>query len=182
VCTSRVTSNLSFYADQTTDLLDDRAGNVDDWAVWDYFGDFSDVAASLYVATTDDDPSGSPAWSGWMKFAVGDYTARAFKFKLTAQSSDVTHQIHVIGLSVTVDMPDRMQGSQNVSVASGGSNITYPSAFKAVPDLGVTVSDMATGDYLVLTGESETGFTVQVRDSGGTGVARTINWLARGYY
>ena len=39
-------------------------------------------AATLQVRTTNDDPGGSPTWSTWKTFIVGEYTARAYQFQI----------------------------------------------------------------------------------------------------
>jgi hypothetical protein len=56
-----------------------------------------DVAVGLYVASTDDDPSGSPTWSSWV-VAAGEITGRAFKFKaeLSNSSANVTPSVSVL--------------------------------------------------------------------------------------
>lgn len=180
VQTARITMSLDFTADEITDFIDSRGGNVDAWDSWDSLG-FSDVQADLYIATTADDPAGAPSWSDWTRFVVGDYTARAFKFKLFAASGINTHQILITGLAATVDMPDKVQGVQGISIDAGGDTVTYAMAFYATPALGVTAIDLATGDYVEITNEDETGFDIQVKNSAGAGVARTINYLARGY-
>jgi len=182
VFNSRVTTELKYEVDDQSNLIDGRAGDIDDWIDFDDSGDFTDVQADIYVATTDDDPSGSPSWSDWVKFSVADFKCRAFKFKLEARNEDANHQINVMTLNIKIDMPDKTQSARNVSIAAGGTNISYPTAFKAIPDLGITVIGLATGDYPVLTAEATTGFTFQVKDNGGSGVARTINWYAKGYF
>jgi hypothetical protein len=40
---------------------------------------------------------------------------------------------------------------------------------------------MATGDYAQITAKTSAGFTIQFKNSAGTGVARTMDWIAKGY-
>jgi hypothetical protein len=40
---------------------------------------------------------------------------------------------------------------------------------------------MAQGDYYNVTSQSRTGFWVQMFTSNGSGVSRTIDWMAKGY-
>ena len=84
-------------------------------------------------------------------------------------------------LTVTVDMPDKIQAEKDLTIDAAGTSVVFPAEFKVTPTIGVTVSDMATGDRLVLSGETATGFTWRVLDSGGSGVARTGNYIAKGY-
>jgi hypothetical protein len=134
----------------------------------------------LFVATTTDDPAASPTWGSWAKFTVADYSARALKFKIEATSSSSDHQINITELSVTIDMPDRVQGSNGIQTGTSKLSITYPSAFKAVPSLGITITDAGSNDLLEITNETTTGFDVGVKH-GSSYTDHKINWLARGY-
>ena len=60
----------------------------------------NDCDATLWIATTADDPAGSPAWGAWTPFFVGDFTCRAAKFRLDLASGSPTHNIAVSALSV----------------------------------------------------------------------------------
>lgn len=64
-----------------------------------------DCDATLYIATTDDDPAGSPTWSDWVPFFVADFTARAAKFKLDLASGSATHNIAVSTLAIDIKEP-----------------------------------------------------------------------------
>jgi hypothetical protein len=63
------------------------AGLFDDFTG---FSQIDDTNVLFYVATTDDDPSGSPTWSGWQQFRAGDFYGRAFKFKIVLKSTSVS--------------------------------------------------------------------------------------------
>ena len=177
--TSRVTANLAFSAFIVGDLIDDRTTLMDTWGDFDNVP--SDVNMDLYVATTTDDPAGSPTWGSWAKFTVADYSARAYKFKVEASSGDADHQINITALSVQVDMPDRVQGANGLtSLTTGALSVTYPDAFKAIPSLGITVTDMTTSDNLEILNETTTGFDIGVKH-GSAYTAHNFNWYARGY-
>lgn len=64
-----------------------------------------DCDATLYAATTDDDPAGSPTWSDWMPFFVADFTCRAAKFKIDLASGSVTHNIAISTLAIDIKVP-----------------------------------------------------------------------------
>jgi hypothetical protein len=40
---------------------------------------------------------------------------------------------------------------------------------------------MATGDYFLLTSKSTTGFSVAFKNSSGTGISKTFDYIAKGY-
>ena len=160
---------------------------VDSWGDVDSLADIDGLTGGilagvvLEIATTNDDPAGAPAWSAWAPFVFGDYQARAFKFRLRFSSQDVNTNAFVTGLSVTIDMPDRVEAGNAVAIPAGGLTITFANAFRVTPAIGITVQTATAGDTPTLTAPSNTGFTVQILDAGGAGVARTIDWQAKGY-
>lgn len=162
--------------------FDDAPGNFDDRE-----GQFDgsvggEVAVELQTRTTDDDPGGAPVWSAWRPFDVGDFKARAMQFRARVTSTNVQASPGITALSVTIDMPDRVVEQHDLVIPAAGLGITFPSgAFKAVPALGVSVQDGASGDRLAITAKTAAGFTLRVFDSGGSGVARTADYVARGY-
>lgn len=80
--------------DDSSGLFDDLPGLFDSLAgLFDDFTGFTqidDTNVLFYVATTDDDPSGSPTWSGWQQFRAGDFYGRAFRFKIVLKSTSVS--------------------------------------------------------------------------------------------
>jgi len=144
-------------------------------------------SVTLQVSFTDDDPAGSPTWSAWQDFSTGDYSFRAARFQLLLASVDGATNPSVTALSVKASMIQRIDGENGVSCGTGGYTVNYSPAFNAAPIVHVTEVNGANGDHLVFTGPSgtgspdRTGFKVKVLDSGGSAVARTINWTATGY-
>lgn len=204
VYTSRVTANFSVISFGIENQVDnwgaiDDLGSIDEglaladymdsWTSvdaipnWDLVQQAADAKLQFYIATTTDDPAGlAPAWSDWRLFYVGDYTARAFKFKVAlSRGRSNTQQVVVSNLGVTVDVPDRVESDRAISVPSGGLSVTFANAFFATPAVAVTANDMATGDYAQITAKTPAGFTIQFKNSAGTGVARTMDWIARGF-
>ena len=179
VYTSRATASIAFTAFVIGDFIDDRTALMDTWT--DFENAPSDVTLNLYVATTNDDPSGTPTWSSWAKFTVADYSARAYKFKVEASSTNADHQINITELSVAVDMPDTVQGANALtSLSTGLLSVTYATPFKAIPALGVTFTDLDSNDILDIQNETTTGFDVGVKH-GSNYEAHNFNYLARGY-
>lgn len=203
VYTSRVSIKFDAVAYDVANLVDgwpaiDTIGEVDlgaltanfvdIWTDWDAITNFDsesilgDATLTFEFATTDDDPAGSPLWSAWKTFYVGDYTARAFKFRLILdRGSDEYQQVEFAALSAIIDVPDRIESAKNVSVPSGGLAVTFTNQFYDVPAVAVTGANLATGDYVEITGKTSAGFTMQFKNSAGTGVARTADWIAKGF-
>ena len=92
--------------DAATVTFDTLTGNFD--ALAGLFDDltggqqFSDTNVIQYVSTTDDDPSGSPTWSAYKRFKAGDFSGRAFRFKvdLTSTSDGVTPALQQLAATV----------------------------------------------------------------------------------
>ena len=185
VYTSRLTAALTVTADGYASLWDDITGNWDTIeAQWDSVGGdlIAAVNVRVEVRTTLDDPGGSPTWTAWAALIVGDYRARAFQFRVILTSSNTQATPLVSALSVTVDMPDRAVEEHNVVSGAGAKVITFPGGgFRVVPALGVSAQGLATGDFYELTAKSVTGFTITFKNSGGSAVSRTFDYIARGY-
>ena len=162
------------------DLIDSRLTEVDSWADWDG-ANIDDVNATLYVRQTNDDPSGSPVWSEWQPFFVGSYTARAFQFQLRLTSEDSSHTIVVEELEVVVDVPDRVEGENNIISGATTYTVTFPNAFWDTPAIGVTPRNMATKDYFERTNETEFGFDIVFKNEAGTVISRTFDYIAKGF-
>jgi predicted phage tail protein len=187
VYTSRVSASFTVT---TTNLnpAAEQSNWVDTWADFDVIANVDQSALNesgllrIYIATTDDNPALSPTWSGWRLFTVGDYTARAFKFKVIVdRGDDADNQVILSALGVTVDVPDRVESANNLSVPSGGLAVTFANAFFQTPAVAITAENMATGDYAQITAKTAAGFTIQFKNSAGTGVARTMDWIAKGF-
>jgi hypothetical protein len=152
---------------------------VDDYQDWD--NQPADLNIDLYVATTDDAVSGTPTWGAWTKFKSGDFTCRGYKYKLIASSQDQDHQFNLSRLCISIDMPDRTQASRNITSGTGTKSVAYADAFYALPTIGITANDLASGDYFQLSNESVTGFDVLFKNSGGGDVSKTFNYFSKGY-
>jgi len=183
VYTSRVTAFVEFDRVEYVNLFDDATGNFDDrQGLFD--GDpnvFDDCNVELYISTTEDDPAGTPTWSAYRQFFVGDYKARAYRFRarLTSEGGESTPA--VTSLSVTVDMPDRVAYDNDIISGAGAKVVSFSPAFKASPAVAITAQNLSQGDYFTITSKSSTGFTITFYDSGANAVSRTFDWVARGY-
>jgi hypothetical protein len=179
VYTSRVTSNLQASGVVSTDLLDDRTTDIDDWGNFD--GEPSDsTTAQLQIRTTNVDPS-LDDWDDWSPIMVGDYNARGYEFRLILTSGDPMRNIEVTNLAVNVDMPDRNEKDSDVTVPIGGLIIAYDNAFKNEPMVGITARNLLSGDRYSLYNDDSDGFTIQIYNSADASIAGNINWIATGY-
>jgi len=143
--------------------------------------DPSKYGVQLEVRTTTDDPNAAPTWTAWQPFVVGDYTARGLQFRVSLTTTETNVTPIVQSLTVNVDMPDRVATGNDVAVPAGGLTITFSPSFKATPAIAVNGQNLNSGDYWRVTNKSASGFTLQFFDSTNSGVARTADWVAKGW-
>jgi len=181
VTTSRVTAiiegiviDASQTFDATDGLFDSRQGFFD--------GEGLDgITVKLFVQTTDDDPSGSPTYDAFRQFFVGDYVARAYKFKIEVTSIASNLNIEISGLRVQVDMPDVVESENQLTSAAGATSIVFSNAFFQTPTIGGTINSGSSGDYIDITAETDAGFDLEAFDDTDTRVARNVRWIAKGF-
>jgi hypothetical protein len=177
---ARLTADVRQHAFDTGDLWDARGALLEDWQSLDG-SVIDDAFCWLEMRTTADNPAGTPTWSDWKPFSVADYSARAFEFRLRFQSASTNHNVEVDTLTVSADMVDRVEAG-NVTTGTGAdTTVTFGTAFYAAPKVGLTMGNAATGDYLTIASEATGSFAFSAYNAGGTRVARSVNWIAKGY-
>lgn len=180
---TRITANIKQVRVDYVNLFDDAAGLFDN-REGAFDGDvnaFDNVDAWLEMRFTFDDPAGTPTWSYWKQFVVSDVRARAFEFRCKMMTLDDQATPAVSELSVQLDMPDRTEAQEDVVSGAGAKVITFPTAFKTTPSIGIGAQDLQTGDYYEITSKSRSGFTITFKNSGDTAVSRTFDYVAKGY-
>ena len=176
VFTARISANITQTATERDRLFDNTSGDFDDQPS-NFDGDATVKSRSvLQIATSDDNST----YSSFRNFVVGDYTARFFKFQLRMESDDNSATPLVSGLQVVVEMEDRLQSDKDIVSGTGTKTVTYTSAFKLSPALGIAAQNMSTGDTFTITNKTTTGFQIAFTNSSGSGVSRTFDYVAKG--
>jgi hypothetical protein len=178
--TCLLTSAMTVQAINRNGTIDAMKENLDSWGGFD--GEqINDTNAILYVRTTDDDPNDDPTWGAWGRLTTGTFKARGFDFRVGMTCDNKDHNILVKTLKVHIDMPDYT--TSQVGIASGTSAyaIIFDRPFFVTPAIGITAQNMDSGDKYTLTGVTKNGFTITFRNSGGTIISRTFDYLAKGY-
>ena len=100
--TLRINDAASVTFDTLTGNFDSLAGNFDDLSGG---SDFADTNVIQFISTTDDDPAGSPSWSDYRRFKSGDFSARAFRFRIQLESTgdDITPAVEELTAVVRYD-------------------------------------------------------------------------------
>ena len=137
-------------------LFDSRTALIDTWTDFDG-AEATAVNAKLLVATTQDDPSGSPTFTAFQTFANGTYKGRGFKFKTQLTSGDPAQNIRIIQLGYTATLQRRVEQS-NAITANGSTNVTFNNSFfvgtssllganSNLPSIGITAQNLGAGEF-----------------------------------
>lgn len=138
----------------------------------------------LQIATTDDDPtSGSATFSAFSRVVAGDYSARGFKFRLKMNTIDIDDTPVVSALQVNVSLEKRTESEGNISSGTSGSGkvIVFPQQFGSVDGITIMGQDMNSGEFYQITNKTTAGFTITFKESNGTIVDRTFDYVAQGH-
>ena len=178
VHTSRITGSLTQYAENPSELFDSESGNFDD-KTGSFDGDSpSNSNAHLEISISDDDIT----YTTFKNFVIGDYTGRYFKFRLYLISRDNVTTPVVSEVSVTIDMPDRVFSGNDITSGAGTYTVTFTNPFKSVNyAVGITGEDLATGDFFVVENKAVNSFDLTFKNSGGTAISRTFDYIAKGF-
>jgi hypothetical protein len=176
--TVRVTASITQGVDNIDNLFDSAVGLFDDGAS-SFDGDSpANCNAHLEIATSTDNIT----YTSFRNFVVGDYTGRYFKFKLVMRSDDLASTPVISALSVSIDVEDTIQSGNDIVSGTGTYTVTFTKPFySASYAIGITNQGMATGDYYTLNSKTINGFNIAFKNSGGTGVSRVFDYIAKGF-
>jgi hypothetical protein len=176
--TVRVTASITQGVDNIDNLFDSAVGLFDDGAS-NFDGDSpANCNAHIEIATSTDNVT----YTSFRNFVVGDYTARFFKFKLIMTSSDLASTPVVSDLSVSIDVEDTIQSDNDLTSGVGTFTVTFDKPFYSGNyAIGITNQGMASGDFYTLSNKTINGFNIAFKNSSGTGVSRTFDYIAKGF-
>lgn len=178
IYTARVTATITQFAEDPTDLFDSKSGLFDS-ATGSFDGDYaSNSNAHLEIALSDD----GVTYTDFKNFVIGDYTARYFKFRAYFISRDQLTTPVITGLSISIDMEDRIFSGNDITSGAGTYTVTFTNPFKTSSyAVGITGENMATGDYFTVSNKTVNGFDVSFFNSSDTAISRDFDYIAKGY-
>jgi len=176
--TCRLTASLTQTSDDPDDLFDNRTGLFDSQNS-SFDGDTpANSNAHIEIATSDDNST----YTAFQNFVIGNYTARYFKFRVVLTSSDLASTPVVSAVTVTIDMEDRIFSGNDIVSGAATKTVSFTNPYKTVNyAVGITAEDMATGDFFIVESKTITGFNVTFKNSGGTSVSKTFDYIAKGF-
>jgi predicted phage tail protein len=178
--------------DEVTGLFDAQPGDFDG-------SNLDTVNAVTYVRTTNDSLSDNflledgddllledgtflfmdPTWGDWNEYVNAIVRGRGIQLKVEGSTSSQQVGLVVSELGATAELQQRVESGSG----TGNSTyiVTFAAAFYETPQVGITPSNMATGDYFTVTSVSRTGFTVAFKNSSNAAVNRDYIYTATGY-
>lgn len=165
-----VSTTINF--DSVTGNFDDQPGNFDG-------SDLDQVNCVTYVRTTNDNPSGTPTWGPWNEFVNAVVRARAIQIRVIGTTQSNLVGLAISELGATAELQQRVESG--TKTGANNYTVTFAEAFYQTPNIIISPSNMATGDYYTVTAASRTGFTVNFYNSANAGVTRSCDYTATGY-
>jgi hypothetical protein len=122
-------------------------------------------------------------WSDWQAFSAGYKDFWAIEFRIYMVSTDPNITPKVSQLSVSVDMPDRIEKGNDLTVDDvHGAVITYSPEFKNNPAIGITTQDGLASDRIEYLYKLSSGFAFKVyNEDSATYVTRTYDFISVGW-
>jgi hypothetical protein len=120
-----------------------------------------------------------PTWGDWNEYANAIVRGRGIQLKVEGSTRTAQVGLVISELGATAELQQRTETASNTG--SSTYNVTYADAFYAAPDVTISPSNMATGDFFTLTAVTRTGFTVEFKNSASAAVTRSFTYTAVGY-
>ena len=200
----RILKTRGLYPNNT---IDSHFTNIDEWT--DFDGDLPDETNCIISfrksndapsddeigteVSTNDSPElilledgdkflqeDSQVYGDFVPLENGRFTGRVFQFKAEL-SSEYTDQTPLVDeLGYIIQFENRTE-SNSLSSGAGAKAVTYDKAFFQTPKIAITPSNMATGDYYVISSETRQGFSITFFNSSNAAIDRTFSYQANGF-
>ena len=183
VYTSRIYPKFKVdFLDYVNDF-DSATGNFDA-RLGDFDGDpaqFDVTSARFELRHTNDNPSGSPTYTSYQPFIVADITARAIQFRCILECTNGAASPAIRELRAEIDMPERTQSEVDITF-TGTKSVTFPTKFKGVPAIGLSLANLADGERYVITNKTRAGCDIEVFSGSSTSTnSVTLDYVAKGF-
>lgn len=173
----------------TPDIFGQQSGDNDIFTMPDIFAeddvfglDPNSWSVELQYRITNDDSNGSPVWTEWMPLMAESLEFRSIQFRLKMESLSPNITPIVFDLSAVIDMPDRIERGEDLTVPIAGTSITYSPAFKSQPSVVITLQNEDAADEIRFVNKNSQGFEFRVYNRvDETFVERVYDFIASGY-
>ena len=185
------------------DTLIDRTELIDRWS--DFDGDIpDDTSAQIYFRSSDQAPADADTltedgdnllledgnkiemesdinFGDWVPMESGRFAGRQFQFKCELSSTHIDETPVVDQLGYSLQMERRTESATTQASGAGAKVVTFTNAFYQTPSIGITASNLASGDYYEVTSATRSGFTVTFKNSSNAAVDRNFSYQATGF-
>ena len=163
------------------DLFDDGRGvSLFDDAPAPFDGnDPTNATAQLQIATST--TSLDNATSFQPMNTSTSFKGRYFKFRLRLANKNNKTRAFVSGISIDVKMQKRTETGEDVASGTTTKTVTFTNPFFAIPSIGISAQNMATGDFFSISNKSISSFDIVFSNSSGSNINRTFDFVAIGH-
>ena len=109
------------------------------------------------------------------------FKGRYFKFRLRLANKNNKTRAFVSGISIDVKMQKRTETGEDVASGTTTKTVTFTNPFFAIPSIGISAQNMATGDFFSISNKSISGFDIVFQNSSGSNINRTFDFVAIGH-
>jgi len=109
------------------------------------------------------------------------FKGKFFKFRLRLANTNNKTRAFVSGISIDVKMQKRTETGEDVASGTSTKTITFTNPFFAIPSIGISAQNMATGDFFSISNKSISSFDIVFKNSSGTNINRTFDFVAIGH-
>jgi hypothetical protein len=163
------------------DLFDDgRGASLFDDAPAPFDGnDPTNATVQLQIATSTTSLDNATSFQPMNTSTT--FKGRFFKFRLRLANKNFKTRAFVSGISIDIKMQKRQETGEDVASGTSTKSVTFTNAFFAIPSIGIAAQNMATGDFFTISNKAITGFDIDFKNSGGTNINRTFDFVAVGH-
>jgi len=133
----------------------------------------------VQIATSTTSLAGCTNFVDITQSATFKFKFAKFRLKLTNDDSQTSSNVR--NIAIKLNMEERIFAESDLATSSGAKVITYTNPFFAVPSIGIAAQNLATGDFFTITSKTVSGFTINFKNSSGSAVDRTFDYIAKGY-
>ena len=180
--------DVSFIKSITIDKIEDpydlfdngRGASLFDDAPAPFDGnDPTNATAQLQIATSTTSLDNATSFQPMNTSTT--FKGRYFKFRLRLANKNNKTRAFVSGISIDVKMQKRTETGEDVASGTTTKTVTFTNPFFAIPSIGISAQNMATGDFFSISNKSISSFDIVFQNSSGSNINRTFDFVAIGH-
>ena len=180
--------DVSFIKSITIDQIEDPYDLFDDGRGVSLFDDApapfdgndpTNATAQLQIATSTTSLDNATEFQPMNTSTT--FKGKFFKFRLRLANTNNKTRAFVSGISIDVKMQKRTETGEDQASGTSTKTITFTNPFFAIPSIGISAQNMATGDFFSISNKSISSFDIVFQNSSGTNINRTFDFVAIGH-